>query len=298
MKRIIFISACSAALVGCMASITEVATTVATATGTITASQAQAINRSAKAVEKTFKDITPEQEYYIGRSVGATIVNKYKVLDSKKATHYLNVLGQTLALASDKPETFNGYHFLILNTDEINAFAAPGGLIFVSKGMLKLCQSEDDLAAVLAHEIGHIQHDHALKAIKTSRITSALTVIATESAKTFANDTIAGLTSTFEGSIDDISQTLVNSGYSRNLESDADKAAINILKRIGYDPSALVRVLQEMKKHMKPDSGGFASTHPAPDDRIADIKDRAGSGQGTATSKTRAKRFQQFLQRI
>jgi predicted Zn-dependent protease len=87
------------------------------------------IVKSYQAVSKSFEDITPQQEYYIGRTVGARILQKYKPYDNPAANRYVNTLGQTLAQASDLPETYGGYHFLIQDSDEINAFAAPGGFI-------------------------------------------------------------------------------------------------------------------------------------------------------------------------
>ncbi len=76
------------------------------------------------------------------------------------------MLGQSLVIFSDRPETFGGYHFLLLDSNEINAFAAPGGLILVTRGMLQCCANEDELAAVLAHEIAHVEKKHGLTAIK------------------------------------------------------------------------------------------------------------------------------------
>jgi len=106
--------------------------------GVITGDQADSIRRSADAIEKTAEDITPEQEYYIGRAVIATVLRNYRVWDNPAAHRYVNLVGQTLARASEKPETFGGYRFLILDSDDINAFAGPGGLIVVSRGMLRL----------------------------------------------------------------------------------------------------------------------------------------------------------------
>lgn len=251
----------------------------------------KAITRAAPAVAKTFQDITPEQEYYIGRAVGATIVSKYKPYNSARANHYLNILGQTLAQASDNPETFGGYHFLILDTDEVNAFAAPGGLIFVSRGMLRCCKSEDAVASVLAHEIGHIQNHHGLSAIQKGRITTALAILATESVKAFGRSELAKLTEAFEGSIHDITTTLVNNGYSRELERQADAAAVLILQRVGYNPSALVEMLEEMKNYLKPGGLDFAKTHPSPDSRIEDIKKLIGAYHPTSPIPARQARF-------
>jgi predicted Zn-dependent protease len=127
---------------------------VGAATGMLTESQAQSIEKSGKTVARSFEDISPEQEYYIGRTVGAQILKKYGPYTNRLATAYINSIGQSLARASDLPETFGGYHFLIQDSDEINALAAPGGLVFVTRGMLRCCRSEDAVAAVLAHESG------------------------------------------------------------------------------------------------------------------------------------------------
>jgi len=257
----------------------------------MTEEQAESLGRASKAVAKTFVDITPEQEYYIGRAVGATILKTYKPYDDKKLNRYLNLLGQTLAQASDKPETYGGYHFLTLDTDEINAFAAPGGLIFISRGMLKLCRNEDDLAAVLAHEVGHVQNLHGLKAIESGRLTSALTILAAEGAKSLGGQELSELTDAFEGSIGDITSTMMNSGYARSAEHEADEAAVIIVKRVGYNPAGLIEMLKNMKTQLKPGAKDFASTHPDPNDRIADIKEMIGTVTLISSPAARQKRF-------
>jgi predicted Zn-dependent protease len=275
--------------------VTQVTSGVLVATGQITPQQGESMVRVAEAGEKTFKDITPEQEYYIGRTVGATIVSKYKVYDHEAATRYLNIVGQTAALSSDKPETFGGYHFLILDTDEINAFAAPGGFIFVSRGMLRLCKSEDEVASVLAHEVGHVQLAHAISAIKSSRLTSAFTILAVEAGKNLGGENLAEVTKAFEGSITDITSTLMNSGYARKQERQADESAITIMKRVGYNPRALITMLQEMEKQLKPDRHDFAATHPKPADRIADIEKLLANYPPVQISKARQNRFAKFI---
>ncbi|HBA82990.1 MAG TPA: peptidase M48 [Verrucomicrobia bacterium] len=250
---------------------------VGQATGTITPQQAESITKASSAVGKTFDAITPEQEYFIGRSVAATVLSKYNAYDLKEANWYLNELGQTLAVFSDRPETFGGYHFLIMDTEEINAFSAPGGLVLVSRGLIRCCPNEDALAAVLAHEIGHVEKQHGLRAIKSGRLTSALTILATESAKSFGGQELSQLTEAFEGSISDITSTMMNSGYARNLEFEADKAAVTIMQRAGYNPEGLIVMLEEMNKKLVPGRHDFAATHPTPEARISKVKDILGA---------------------
>ncbi|MEE4113266.1 MAG: M48 family metalloprotease [Desulfobacteraceae bacterium] len=282
-------------LSGCktLETVSTIGAQVGSATGVLTASQAQSIEKSGKAVARSFEDITPEQEYYIGRTVGAQILKKYSTYPNQRATDYINLIGQSLARASDLPETFGGYHFMIQDSDEINALAAPGGLVFVTRGILRCCRSEDAVAAVLAHEIGHVQHRHGLQAIKKSRVTTALTTLGIEGTKTFGGQELSELTETFEQSISDITLTLINNGYSRAFERQADKDAVTITQRLGYDPNGLVDMLKEMEKQLKPGRIDFVKTHPSPASRIADISSTLNAPKWIPEARQR--RFQQAL---
>ncbi|TVQ99177.1 MAG: peptidase M48 [Desulfovibrionales bacterium] len=242
------------------------------ATGVLDDEQARSVARVATALGRSFEDITPEQEFYIGRTVGATILGSYSPYTDPKATSYVNLVGTLVSLSSDMPETFGGYHFMILDSDEINAFAAPGGLIFVTRGMLRCCTTEDAVAAVLAHEIGHIQHQHGIQTIQRARVTSAFTILAAEGARTLGGRDLVQLTEIFEESVSDVINTLAVNGYSRNAEREADRAAVMILDRAGYDSAALVSMLEVMETKLTPGGLDFARTHPAPASRIRDIR--------------------------
>lgn len=283
LKGTVLAAVLSVSILSCV-SLAEAGSGIAAATGVITTEQAASITKVAGAVEKTFEDITPEQEYYIGRSVGAQVLTTARPYINAAASKYVNLLGQSLSLFSTRPETFGGYHVLILDSDSINAFAAPGGLIFVTRGMLRLCSTEHEIAAVLAHEIAHVQYQHGLKAIKTDRLTSALATIGTEAAKTLGPAELKEVTAQFEGSISDITRTLVNSGYSRDTEYEADKGALAILQNAGYNPSALVSMLAAMKTRLKPGAPDFAKTHPDPDLRIERVRRQLGTLQPVVES--------------
>jgi beta-barrel assembly-enhancing protease len=281
-----------------METATNVATTIGQGAGVISATQASSIRKTTKAVSRSAEDFTPEQEYYLGRSVGAVVLTKYRPHDISQVNQYVNVLGQTLAQASDLPNIFGGYHFLVLNSDDINAFATPSGLVFVTRGLLRCCRSEDGLAAVLSHEIGHIERRHGMQAIEKARITEALTTIAAEGAKNLGSREIAQLTQTFGGAITDITNTLINKGYSRASEYEADRAAVALLRRAGYDPNGLMEMLTVMKRNLKQGGLDFAKTHPAPDDRIAEIRKEGLGNAAVRPAALRQKRFQQVLGKI
>ena len=258
----------------------------------------KAMAKETLVVTNSYEDITPEQEYYIGRTVGAMILQKHEPYINPMADRYVNVMGQMLAQASDRPETYGGYHFLIQDSDEINAFAAPGGFIFLTRGMLRCCPQEDAVAAVLAHEIGHVQYKHGLRSIKQSRVTSALTALAIKGAKNYGDEDLAELTKTFEGSISDITKTLIVNGYSRSFENQADLAAISILQRTGYNPNGLVTMLNQMKTRLKPGRQDFAATHPSPDSRLAEIQQYIGKYSAVKSPQARQTRFKASLGRI
>ncbi|MBT4026862.1 M48 family metalloprotease [Desulfobacula sp.] len=284
-------------LTGCktMDTIGSLAETVSPLSGKYNTDKKASLIKAGSAVAKTFESFTPEQEYYIGRTIGAVVLNKYSPYNNSQANSYVNILGQTLAQYSDIPETFGGYHFLIQDSDEINAFAAPGGLIFVTRGMLKCCENEDALAAVLAHEIGHVQAKHGLQAIKRSRVTNALTTIGIEGAKNFGGEQLGQLTKTFEKSISDITNTMINKGYSRAFEKNADLGAAKIIQRGGYDPNGLTDMLKLMKTRLKPGKIDFAKTHPSPEQRIAEIEKVIGYSKQINQPKSRITRFKNFI---
>lgn len=278
---------------GCetLKAVSEGVAAVGVATGQVSEEQAQSIVRTGSALGTAFEQLSPENEYYLGRSVTATILSHYKPLENQALNLYVNELGQSLALFSKQPETFGGYHFLVLDSDEVNAFAGPGGLITLTRGMLRCCRTEDALAAVLAHEIGHIQCRHGVRAIKKSRWTGALTTVVVEAGKSLGSADLAEATKAFEGSIGDVTQTLMNSGYGRAAEREADAAAIAILRGSGYDPHALVDMLEQMKQFVQPGGLGFAKTHPAPQDRIKDILPAVGTAAPAAQPAARQQRF-------
>ena len=229
---------------------------------------------TSKALRKGFADLTPQEEYFIGRAVAARILGLYKPVENQAATRYLNALGLALAQASSGPETYGGWHFILLDSDEVNAFAAPGGFIFVTRGLYQSCTTEEQLATVVAHEVGHVTLRHGLAAIKTSRLTEAFAIIGTEAVKEFTGANLAKITEAFAGTIDDIIDQMVSLGYSRWQEYAADAEGGRISYRAGYNPEGLAEFLRTLReKSAKADKKGFFSTHPPAADRLVKVED-------------------------
>jgi predicted Zn-dependent protease len=249
---------------------------------------------ASKATEAS-RPITDSEEYYVGRAVAAQILGRYKLDQNPKLTQYVNEVGDTVARKSSRPNPFRGYHFAVLDTEELNAFACPGGIIFVTRGLIKTCQNEDQLAAVLAHEVGHVVNKDGINSISQARWTQVFTAMGAEAARQYGG--VAGnLVSLFEGSIDDVFKTIVVNGYSRQAEENADAAALTELTKAGYDPTALVALLTTMEAKGKGASSGIFKTHPPTSERLAKVKASGGQSPGESKGeKLRTERFKKIV---
>lgn len=247
------------------------------------------MSQAAKQLRSGFADISESEEYFIGRAVAAQVLGRYKALPDAKLNAYAQEVLQTVAAASDRPATYKGYHLQVLDTPEVNAFAAPGGFVFVTKGMLALAENEDELGCVLAHEVAHVSKKHGLKTIQTSRLTSAFAMLGGEAAKRYSPDQVAKLTTAFEGAIDDVVNKLVINGYSRDKEYEADKFAAQYARAANYDPRALEAFLQRMDRAAA-SGGGVFKTHPSASKRVSEL----GSLTASASWQSSASRDRRF----
>lgn len=258
------------------------------------------------------KDLTPENEYYVGRSVATTILARhdYRYRDEagfqagqlRGVTSYVNNVGAAVAFAAldihhedDRAAPIGGWHFVILENETINAFAAPGGFVFVTRKALENAASEDELAAILAHEVAHVRRGHALGSIKKSRWAG----VAKEALDTTVQldaAALGDLTQVFEGAMDDMTDALIVKGYSRDTEFEADRVGLEIMVRAGYDPRAFVAYLRKLEAHQDTGSGGFYATHPKAGERIAKLDERIAKLEAVAeVSPVRTRRFKKAM---
>lgn len=289
------LAATSAALMLASCAAVQQGADILAGAGKLSESDRQAIQKTSQAVSATFSEITEEQEYFIGRSVAALILSQYPAYDNPPLTSYINTLGQAIVYSSDRPEIYAGYHFLVLDTEEVNALSAPGGFIFISKGLIRRCRNEEMLASILAHEIGHVCAKHGLQSIKKSRLVDAFRVIGQEAARRYGPEELAELTTAFEGALGDIVETLVVRGYDRKYEYEADQLAVKFDVAIGYSPQGLTDFLQTMIGDSSTAAGkGWFKTHPSPEQRM-DRVERQVSAVSVASGdiQVRSKRFQQ-----
>lgn len=229
---------------------------------------ATAVFDAAASVEKIGSDLTKEQEYYLGRAVAANILSKYEVETNDELNRYISRVGAAVLSSSDTPSTFGGFHFQVLRSDEVNAMAAPGGFIFITTGMLNLIPDEDTLAAVIAHEISHVNLRHGVKAISQDRMQKILSSLGQLAGSLNCSEVVAQASLIFSGTVDEVVGNLMLAGYGREQEYEADAAALEHLHAVNYSPFSLDVLLEQLENHeAQASSGGWFKTHPAAADR-------------------------------
>jgi predicted Zn-dependent protease len=217
-------------------------------------------------------EVYPLDTYFLGRAVAANIIGRYRPWTQKpEATQYINEICAAVAVNSPMPDIYNGYHVLILDAPELNAFATTGGHIFITRALIEALQTEDALAAVIAHEIAHIQLNHSVDIIRYMRLTRDLSGIADRAAATAAKEaSLSERKTLFDNAVRELVTTLVVNGYSQDQEFQADIYAVRLLALAGYSPASLLDVLTLLQKI--PGTGGFNGTHPPPAQRIANVR--------------------------
>jgi predicted Zn-dependent protease len=260
--------------------------------------KAKSIMTVAEAARKGFEDLTPQEEYYIGRAVAANVLQRYTVMDQEALTQYINKVGLAVAWASDRPETFGGYHYLVLDTKDPLAYSAPGGFIFISRGLIGFMNTEEELSCVLAHEVAHVSKKHGLSAIKQSRLMDAFGILVAEGKK-YSSDEIQKLATIYEGALDDIVTMLIEKGYSRQQEGEADQFGVRYAAQAGYDPRGLTAFLDTLSiREGKSSQVGLVKSHPDPADRATALKRYLHEqGIGGQADPVRTTRFESMKKR-
>ncbi len=269
----------SAFIAGCSnPAFKNLSSTILAQTGYVNQSQLEGVLNAGEGLVKSQTSLTNEQEYYLGRAVSAKLLATFPPSSQSSLLSYVNKVGGAVAGVSDVPETFGGYHFVIVESPQINAMSAPGGYVFVSSGFLKLLPDEDSLAAVLAHEVAHVVKRHGVNAISNGALFSALGEFTKAGASIAVSNSgtslpLSQITDVFGDSVSGVTDKLLTSGFDRSQEYEADLYAANLLIKAGYNPSALVKVLEILKQHTSSDKSGWYATHPDPEDRIDELED-------------------------
>lgn len=299
MKKIYILCLISTLFITACTTVQQIVTTtmnIAVATGDMDSRTADLIVSTTESVYKVTEQISPENEYYIGRATAAIILNDYDLYNEPNLTKYLNKICGAITINSEKPDLYNGYYVAVLDSDEINAMATPGGHILITRGLLKCTSTEEELASVIAHEIAHIQKQHSISAIKTSRFKDLSLNVASLAINESDNDEVKQMMSVFGDSVDDVVSSLVLNGFSQEQEFEADSYALELLNNAGYNPHSIVNMLKTLEQNQANHKRGFVKTHPEPKKRIKKIEKELNSYSKSKTQEERISRFQTYAE--
>jgi predicted Zn-dependent protease len=219
-----------------------------------------------------------EEEVRIGRHLAANLLGAAPLVRDEPLQRYVNRVGRWIASQSERSEL--KWHFGVLETDDVNAWALPGGYVFVTKGLYRLLETESELAGVLGHEVAHVVRKHHLALLKQGQALGALS---------------AGVSQQLSGAGEPVLRALVGNGaeaLARGLDKDAeyeaDRMGVVLAARAGYAPYGLPAALRKIAQR-NPREGNLAllfKTHPLPQDRLgrlgdtmADTFERHGDGK-------------------
>ena len=232
-----------------------------------------------------------EKEIDFGRGVAAKILGKYPIFKDQEKVNYVSQIGTGISAQLGRPEL--RYYFGILDTEDINAYAAPGGYIFVTTGALELMRNEAQLAGVLAHELAHINQKHIVKQLNLQSSDRSLT---SGIAQILGGATLSAKIA-LERLNDLAFKMLMEEGLSKKDEADADQKALEMLISTGYDPQSYLDYLLSLKPHLEQGQAKVLSkTHPTIDTRIKLLSEFISKHElDSIQGKKNEKRFKQFM---
>lgn len=218
-----------------------------------------------------FVMMSESQEIAIGRRDDALVKKQYHVYGSRELQQYVDSVGQRIATQSHRPNL--KYHFTVLDTPDINAFALPGGYIYITRGILAYLNSEAELAAVLGHEIGHVTARHSVRQQSAAE--------AANIGLTIASIFVPEINTPGASNLINLGGGALLSGYGREHELEADKLGAEYLARTDYDPQAIITVIKVLKNQELQDEKlakqegreprryhGLFASHPDNDTRL------------------------------
>ena len=217
--------------------------------------------------EFNWKNPSKEEEIALGREITGSILGAAPLVKDEALQKYVNHVGRWVASQSERPDL--PWKFGVIESADLNAFAAPGGYVLITKGLYQKLQNEAQLAGVLGHEIAHVVKKHQLKVLQKQQLLNAG----------------AGWISDKFGKNDKLAKKALANGAeisARSLDKDAefeaDRMGVVLASRAGYDAFGLPEVLQTIGQTNKADSSValLYKTHPAPDERLAKLGDSAG----------------------
>jgi predicted Zn-dependent protease len=214
-------------------------------------------------------NITEEEEIKLGTDVSVKIRQRFGVVQDAAVHKYVTLVGTVLTEQTSRPKL--PWSFIVLDTDGVNAFAAPGGFVHITRGALALIKSEAELAGVLGHEIAHVAQKHTVNAIRKSKTVQLGT-----------SETLANRGAFLDQLANRAYSMVLENSFDRGDELDADKEGIILVQKAGYAGTGLSEFLARLAERNKgqAEKNGLFASHPETQERIAKVKQLAGSKPG------------------
>jgi predicted Zn-dependent protease len=222
---------------------------------------------------------TEAEEVELGQKVSAEIRQRFGVVQEASVTKYVTLVGAVLVTNTSRPQL--PWTFIVLDTDAVNAFAAPGGFVHITRGALALMSNEAELAGVLGHEVIHITEKHTLAYLKKSAATG------------LALDASGKGDSKISAAVVGKMKEVVLQGFGRKEEMESDEKGLALANKAGYAPAGLGGFLQKLADRNKTstEKRGLFASHPEMNDRIKKLGEMAAKMSSTATLEARFKKF-------
>jgi predicted Zn-dependent protease len=221
-------------------------------------------------------NISDKDERAIGEAVSVKLIDAFGIYQDKEVAKYVTLVGTVLAQGSSRPNLV--WTFIVLDSEGVNAYAAPGGLVHITKGALGLIKSESELAGVLAHELTHITEKHTVRAIQKAKMIDAGTDVAGAQ---------GGLAGSVVNRLADASYTMLfENKFDRDDENEADKEGAALANKAGYSPAGLSEFLNHLSARNKGtvENNGLFASHPAVKDRLERVAKTIRNDKLTATA--------------
>lgn len=236
-----------------------------------------------------------EEEIRFGRSIAARILGRERLVQNARLSRYVKLIGAGLALHSSRNEL--QFHFAVLDSDQVNAYSTPGGYIFITRGAVRAARNEDELAAILAHEIAHVTQRHIVEDLNIhGEADDELDLSGVMRILGISADTARVA---FNQAVDKALDVLFETGYRVDQELEADRVATLLLAESGYDPTALQRLLIRLDASEVQQAKGRMRTHPGGERRLEELATLLKNEQLTPIDHPRMKaRFESHVKTI